>query len=67
MKKDEKYETLKKLAKVCKCGHSITIWNKKGYIVCDWCGRLVFANEKIEKEYRQKETLYKLKKELLKK
>lgn len=61
---DERYERTTKLARVCKCGHSITIWGKDGYITCKWCGRLVFSSKRIEMKYRQKEIISKLKKDL---
>ena len=53
--RDETYQIREKLSVKCKCGHNITINNAKGYKVCMWCKRLVFANEEIERNYRQDE------------
>ena len=64
MKRDKEYNIKAKLSTKCKCGHSITLWNKDGCYKCDWCGRLVFASKRIEMKYRQKEIIAKLKKDL---
>lgn len=64
MIKDEKYDNYEKLVARCKCGHSMIIKNKRGYYTCKWCGRLVFANKRIEMKYRQREILAKLKEDI---
>lgn len=43
----------------CKCGHTVTILNPKGYQICRWCQNYVFLNPKLEFEYRIKEKLIK--------
>ena len=64
MKRDKEYNIKAKLSTKCKCGHSITLWNKNGYFTCKWCGRLVFVNRRAEMKFRQKGILAKLKKDL---
>ena len=56
---------IKKLHKVitdntikCKCGHSIWLGHNN-YGTCNWCGRLVFKNNKEEFKYRLKSHLLK--------
>lgn len=47
--------------KVCKCGHRLTIYpyEKKTSKVCNWCGNLVFVNEKEEFKYKLQKELKK--------
>lgn len=61
---DEYYDSVEKLSVKCKCGHNITIANEKGYRVCRWCKHLVFANEEIERRYRQDEFKKRLRRKL---
>lgn len=32
----------------CECGHRIYISNKYGKLPCNWCGRMVYRNKKVE-------------------
>ena len=41
----------------CKCGHTCTILNPKGYQICSWCHKYVFKNPQLEFEYRMKEKI----------
>lgn len=36
----------------CKCGHSVTIPNRKNKIICSWCKNYVFRDDKEEFKYR---------------
>lgn len=59
--KEEKmlYEAKKPFRVKCKCGHTCTILNPKGYQLCSWCKNYVFLNPQLEFEYRMKEKLNK--------
>lgn len=49
----EKLYNIKSDSKVkCKCGHSIFLTNKYERIICDWCGRWVYKNKKVEFKYK---------------
>ncbi len=49
--RDEKrFETLTKMRRYCKCGHSMTIYHNYKY--CTWCGSIVFKNKKEEFKYK---------------
>ena len=54
---DKVYEDKQKYRVKCKCGHTCTILDKKGYQICSWCHKFVFINPKVEFEYRMKEKL----------
>lgn len=43
----------------CKCGHSVTIYNRHRREICKNCGRYVFLTEKDEFLYRMKRKLIK--------
>ena len=47
----------------CKCGHTLLITEKKGYKLCRFCKRYVFATKEIEIKYRNKEALMKYRRE----
>lgn len=53
------YRDKEKYRRKCKCGHTCTILNPKGYQICKWCHNYVFLNSKIEFEYRMKEKINK--------
>ena len=59
--KEEKrlYDSKQRFRTKCKCGHTVTILNKKGYIICSWCKNYVFINPKVEFDYRMKEKILK--------
>ena len=44
----------------CKCGHSILITSRDGKELCKWCNNYVFATPELEKKYRLKEVLNKI-------
>lgn len=44
-KYDDEYTS--KVTKICKCGHSIAIYNKDGKEICNHCGRLVFLTKNM--------------------
>lgn len=54
---DKIYEDKLRYRVKCKCGHTCTILNPKGYKICNWCHNYVFLTPKIEFEYRMKEKL----------
>lgn len=64
MMKDEKYDNYAKFNAKCQCGHSVLIFNKKGYRECKHCGRLIFINKRYEMKYKQREMVAKLKRDL---
>lgn len=41
----------------CKCGHTVIIRPCETKILCHWCNRYVFKNEKDEFLYRMKEAM----------
>ena len=43
-----------KVTKICKCGHSVSIYNRYGKEICNHCGRLVFLKKKHELKYYMK-------------
>ena len=49
-KYDDEYTS--KVTKICKCGHSVAIYNKEGREICNHCGRLVFLTKKHEFKYQ---------------
>lgn len=51
-KYDDEYTS--KVTKICKCGHSVAIYNKEGKEICNHCGRLVFLTKKYELKYYMK-------------
>lgn len=51
-KYDDEYTS--KVTKICKCGHSVAIYNKEGKEICNHCGRLVFLTKKHELKYYMK-------------
>ena len=44
-KYDDEYTS--KVTKICKCGHSVAIYNKEGKEICNHCGRLVFLTKNM--------------------
>lgn len=42
------------------CGHSV-LFNRKDKKICEWCKHYVFKNDKVEFEYRLKESMNKKK------
>lgn len=45
----------------CKCGHSVVIRPDETKILCHWCNRYVFKNQKDEFKYRLEEKRNKIK------
>ena len=45
----------------CKCGHSVTIYNRYRRQLCSHCGRVVFLTKKDEFNYKLKRMLIKWK------
>ena len=45
----------------CKCGHRIVIPNNKLKVICNWCNRTVYKNEKDEFKDRMENMLCKKK------
>ena len=43
----------------CKCGHTNTIINPRGYKICSWCHNYVFLTPAKEFEYKMKQNLIK--------
>lgn len=41
----------------CKCGHSVTIYNRHRREICSNCGRIVFLTKKDEFNYKLKRKL----------
>lgn len=52
IKYDERYIT--SVSRKCKCGHTVSIFNRNGREICKWCGRLVFIDKKYEFLYKMK-------------
>lgn len=53
------YEDRQNYSVKCKCGHTCTILNPKGYQICSWCHNYVFLNPKVEFEFRMREKINK--------
>ena len=51
------YEAKEPYRVKCKCGHTNTIINPKGYKLCSWCKNYVFLNPRVEFEYRTKQKI----------
>lgn len=51
------YESRQQFRVKCKCGHTCTILDPKGYQICSWCHHYVFINPQVEFEYRMREKL----------
>ena len=49
---DSEYTSL--VSRKCKCGHTVTIYNRYGREICKWCGRNVFLDKKHELYYIMK-------------
>lgn len=49
---DPNYTSL--VSRKCKCGHTVTIYNRYNREICKWCGRLVFLTKKDEFDYFMK-------------
>lgn len=50
--KDTKlFETLTKVSIKCKCSHTVVLSPRQEKIMCNWCGRYVYKNEKTEFKY----------------
>jgi hypothetical protein len=47
-------EYISKITKYCKCGHSIQFRTQIPYVVCNYCGNIVFANKKSEYDFKIK-------------
>ncbi len=52
-----KYEPFRRY---CECGHSIYISEKMGSLICHWCGRKVYFDEKDKKKDEFKERMRKM-------
>lgn len=46
-------EAVSHLKKKCKCGHTkiVPYSNKRGYVLCNWCGSRLYRDDKKQKEY----------------
>lgn len=53
-KMTDEYEKVKY---ICKCGHRVVIPKWVDKQLCDWCGRYVFKDKKVEFKYRVKERI----------
>lgn len=42
------------VSRKCKCGHTVTIYNRHRREICRWCGRVVFLSPKEEFKYNMK-------------
>lgn len=58
------YEEKQKYRVYCKCGHTNTIINKRGYKLCSWCHNLVFKDKQTEFKYRLRQNIIKEKRKL---
>ena len=54
----KRHDVITKNTIKCKCGRSCYL-GCLDYIICNWCGNLVFKNKKVEFEYRLKSHLLK--------
>ena len=54
----------KKITTHCECGHSFIIPNQVDRLICSYCGNWCYRTKELEKQYKDKETLIKLKKYL---
>lgn len=54
-KYDDKYTSL--VTVKCKCGHSVTIYNRQRRNFCSVCGRMVFLTKKDEFDYKMKRVM----------
>lgn len=45
----------------CKCGHSVPIQPYENKVLCHWCNKWVFKNEKDEFKFRLEEQRRKIK------
>ena len=52
----DEYEKVKY---ICKCGHRVVIPKWVDKQLCDWCGRYVFKDKKVEFNYRISEQIKK--------
>ena len=48
-----------KVKYICKCGHRVVIPKWVDKQLCDWCGRYVFKDKKVEFNYRISEQIKK--------
>lgn len=44
----------------CDCGHRVRITNKEGKVICNWCGRMIYANKEEKKKNKFKEEMRRL-------
>lgn len=54
---DSEYTSL--MTRKCKCGHSVTIYNRKRREICSLCGRFVYLTEKDEFLHKMQRKLIK--------
>ena len=58
----EKYASfISKNRRICKCGHRVLVTKFHDRVICKWCGRYVYLDEKTEFKYKTKETINKKK------
>lgn len=55
---DKRFAEIARLRIKCKCSHTV-VFSKVDRIVCQYCGRLIFKNDKAEFKYRMKEKMLK--------
>ena len=51
-KYDDEY--ISKVTIKCRCGHSVSIYNRFRREICSYCGRMVFLTKKDEFKYKLK-------------
>lgn len=50
-----------KVKHYCNCGHTVIIPKWVDKVLCDWCGKYVYQNKKIEFKEKMKEAMKKCK------
>lgn len=49
--RDTKYDAKNTCVRHCNCGHSVDYVKRPDYILCTWCGRRIYKNDKLEFMY----------------
>lgn len=50
-KQIEKWNQRLMCVRKCECSHSVDYLSNRDYIVCTWCGRRIYKNDKIKFRY----------------
>lgn len=53
-KLDKYSEYLSSITRYCKCGHSVQFKTGIPYVICTYCGRLIFRDKRSEYNYKIK-------------